>query len=65
MWQDPIVGEVRQIREAHAAEYNYDIRAIYVALKKAEQKNKRKTVAFSPKRITPMPAKKAKPILSV
>jgi len=65
MWQDPIVGEVRQIREAHAAEFNYDLRAIYVALKKAEQKSKRKTVAFSPKRIAPMSPKNVKPALSV
>jgi hypothetical protein len=65
MWQDPIVGEVRQIREAHAAQFNFDIRAIYVALKKAEKKNKRKKVAFAPKRITPVPVKETKPALSV
>ena len=65
MWQDPIVSEVRQIREAHAAEFNYDLRAIVAALKKAEQESNRKTVAFSPKRIPPVPATKAKPALSV
>ena len=65
MWQDPIVSEIRQIREAHAAQFNYDLRAIYVALKKTEQESKRKTVAFSPKRIIPVPAKKAKPALSI
>ena len=60
MWQDPIVGEVRQIRETHAAQFNFDLRAIYLALKKAEQKNKRKKVAFSPKRITPVPVKETR-----
>lgn len=63
MWQDPIVGEVRQIREAHAAQFNYDLRAIYLALKEAEQKRRRKKVSFPSKRITPV--KGAKPALSV
>ncbi len=65
MWQDPIVNEVRQIREAHATEYNFDLRAIYVALKKAEQKSKRQKVTFSPKRIPSVPAEKVKSALSV
>ena len=65
MGQDPIVGEVRQIREAHAAEFNFDLRAIYVAIKQAEQKSKRKKVTFAPKRITPLPVEKTKPALSV
>jgi hypothetical protein len=64
MWQDPIVNDVRQIREAHAALFNFEIGAIYRALKKAEQENKRKKVTFSPKRITPVPKKETKPALS-
>jgi hypothetical protein len=51
MWQDPIVAEVRKIREAHAAQYHYDIRAIYAALKKAEEQSQRLKVSFPPKRI--------------
>ena len=27
MWQDPIVAEVRQIREAYAAQFNFDLAA--------------------------------------
>ena len=65
MWQDPIVSEVRQIREAHAAKYNFDLRTIYKAVKKAEQKSKRQKVTFSPKRITPVPVEKMKPAISV
>jgi hypothetical protein len=61
MWQDPIVTEVRKIREAHAAKYNFELRAIYEALKQAEQKSKRQKVTFSPKRITPVAVKKEKP----
>jgi hypothetical protein len=51
MWQDPIVTEVRQVREAHAAQYNFDLRAIYLDLKKAEQKSEHQKVSFAPKRI--------------
>ena len=33
---DEIVEEVRAIRDAHAAKFNYDLRAIYEDLKKSE-----------------------------
>ncbi len=36
MMNDEIVDEVRAIREAHAAQFNYDLRAIYEDLKKSE-----------------------------
>ena len=28
MWKDPIVEEVRKIRQEHAAKFNYDLKAI-------------------------------------
>jgi len=28
MWQDPIVAEVRRAREAHSAQFNFDLRHI-------------------------------------
>ena len=28
-WEDPIVEEVRQIRDAYAKQFNYDLDAIY------------------------------------
>ena len=28
-WSDPIVDEIRRIREEHAASFNYDLRAIF------------------------------------
>jgi hypothetical protein len=31
--KDPIVEEVRRVREKHAAKFNYDIDAIYADLK--------------------------------
>ena len=36
MLNDEIVDEVRAIREAHAAKFNYDLRAIFEDLKKSE-----------------------------
>ena len=36
MLNDEIVDEVRAIREAHAAKFNYNLRAIFEDLKKSE-----------------------------
>lgn len=37
MITDEIIEEVRANREAHAARFNYDLRAIYEDLKKSER----------------------------
>lgn len=58
MWQDPIVTEVREIREAFAAKHHYNLREMCEALKKLEKKSKRPTVSFPPRRIEPTQAKK-------
>lgn len=50
MINDPIVEEVRKERDAHAAKFNYDLRAIYEDLKKQEKKNKRKFVTLPPRK---------------
>jgi hypothetical protein len=63
MWQDPIVAEVRQVREAHAAQFGFDLQAIYEALKQQEKQSQRQRVSFSPKRIPPPTA--AKQVLTV
>ena len=34
---DPIVDEVRRVREAHAASFNYDLHAIFLDIKKREK----------------------------
>jgi len=36
MLNDEIIDEVRAIRDAHAAKFSYDLRAIYADLKKSE-----------------------------
>ncbi len=36
MRDDPIVEEIRGIRDAHAARFNYDLEAIYQDVKRSE-----------------------------
>jgi hypothetical protein len=47
--RDPIVEEVRRIRDELAAKYGYDIDKIFEAARKQERKSGRKTVSFVPK----------------
>ena len=51
-WEDPIVAEVRRIRDAHAARFNYDLRAIFRDIKEQERKSGRTFVSFPPKRLS-------------
>ena len=53
MHEDPIVAEIRRIREEHAARFNYDLWAIYEDLKAQERKSGRKFVSYPPRRISP------------
>ncbi len=64
MWQDPIVTEVRQVREAHAARFDFDLQAIYRVLIEQEERSQREKVSFAPKRISPVKTEE-KPALSV
>jgi hypothetical protein len=44
---DPIVDEVRRIRDAHAAKFNYDPKAIFRDIKEQEKRSGRKYVSFA------------------
>ena len=46
-WSDPIVDEVRRARDAYAARFNYDLRAIYRDLKAQEKRSGRKIVSYA------------------
>jgi hypothetical protein len=50
MSRDPIVAEIRAIREAYAKRFNYDLDAICRDLKKQEKRSGRKTVSFAQSR---------------
>lgn len=52
IWTDPIVEEVRRIREAHAAKFNYDLRAIFQDLKAKEASSGRVYVRYEPRKVT-------------
>lgn len=46
-WSDPIVEEVRRARDAYAARFNYDLRAIFRDLKEQEKRGDRKLVSYA------------------
>ena len=46
-WSDPIVDEVRRARDAYAARFNYDLRAIFRDLKEQEKRSGRKLVSYA------------------
>ena len=50
---DPIVDEVRRIRDAHAAKFNYDLDAIFQDIKEQEKKSGLKFVSYPPRRTEP------------
>ena len=54
MYKDPIVEEVRRIREARAARFNYDLDAIFEDLMKRQDDPGRTYVSFSPKPYPPV-----------
>ena len=46
MWKDPIVKQVRKVREEHAAKFNFDIKAIIKDARKRQLASKHKVVSF-------------------
>ena len=51
MTQDPILEEVRSVREAFAKEHGYDVKAIVAALQREEAESGREVVSLPPKRL--------------
>ena len=52
MFKDPIVEEVRTIRQKHAARFNYDIKKIAEDLNNKQKQAGRKIVSYPPKPVT-------------
>ena len=61
-WSDPIVDEVRRVRDAYAARFNYDLRAIYRDLKEQEKRSGRKVVSYAKRAVGGEPAKPSPPV---
>ena len=55
---DPIVDEVRRVRDAHAAMFNNDLDAIFQDIKEQEKKSGLKFVSYPPRRTAPNQALK-------
>jgi hypothetical protein len=49
MWNDEIVEEIHQIREAYAKSFDYDLNAIFEDLRKKEAESGREIVSLSRK----------------
>jgi hypothetical protein len=52
-WEDPIVKEVREIRDSIARQCNYDVRALFQHIKAHERASGRNFVTYPPNRIKP------------
>ena len=50
MPKDPIVNEVRRIREEEAAKYGFDVKAILAAAKRRQRRSRRKVVSLVSKK---------------
>lgn len=57
MWRDPIVEEIRRIREEYAARFNYDLDAIFEDVKRRQEERGLKTVTLPPRRVRQTAAK--------
>ena len=53
--EDPIVEEIHRYREEIAAESNYDMHAIVVALRQRQRNGNYETVTLPPKRVAASP----------
>ncbi len=51
MSDDPIIDEVRAIRDAIAGEHNYDVDSIFRMLRQREATNKEPHLTFPPRRL--------------
>jgi len=56
---DPIVEEIRKIRDEHAKRFNYNLDEIVRHLQEEEKKSGRTVVNFEPHRIDPIPEQPA------
>ncbi len=50
MARDPVVDEVRRVREELAARYGFDVKAILAASKKRQARSTHKIVSFVPRK---------------
>jgi hypothetical protein len=49
--KNPIIAELRKIRDEHAAKFNYDIDAMFADWRRREKESPEKLASIRPKRI--------------
>ncbi|MCI5150511.1 MAG: hypothetical protein D3916_14190 [Candidatus Electrothrix sp. MAN1_4] len=49
MWKDPIVEEVRRLRDQYAGQLGYNIQRIFQDIQKRQALEDKKTVSFPPR----------------
>jgi hypothetical protein len=50
MLRDPVIDEVRRVREEEAVKYHFDVKAILAAAKRRQRRSGHKVVSFVPKK---------------
>ena len=48
---DPIIVEIRAVRDAHAARFNYDVKAIFEDIRAKQETSGRDYVSYPPRRV--------------
>jgi len=56
--RDPIVDEIRRIRQEHAKKFNFDLDAIFEDLKEKEHNSRRNIVTRQPRPAKPVVPRK-------
>jgi hypothetical protein len=55
MWDDPIVQEIRKVRQEHAARFNFNLEAIAADLKKQQEISGLQFLSLPAKKPTVLP----------
>lgn len=58
---DPIIAELRAVRDEHAAQFNYDVKAIFRDLQARQAASGRKYVSYPARRIASEPERHETP----
>jgi len=48
-WNDPIVEETRKLRDEYASSFNYNLKAMFLDLKRKEERHITRVVSFDTK----------------
>ena len=59
MWRDPVVEEVRAIRDAYSKRFDYDLHAIAEDLREKEEHSGRELVDPAPRKAENLPARRS------